>query len=326
MTPLAGTWPQGALLGKAMLERHRSRVTLVLKPRSFRRSHRQLVSGAILLLAPILASGVAWSQDERSRTDPTQWWWYHGVSEQFITQAIKDKGARIVDIEVEQTSPYRFAVVMIRNQGAYAKSWWWYYGLKGVGAVADKVKQHSQALILDLEVVEVDYGDGKGPQYTIVLVENAGARAGGWWPEYNGSVDGIASKIDKNRARLTDLETNLFVAYGNQLRYSAVMVANEGTDRKSWWWYVNVSPDLIELKLKENNAQLTDMEWNGAGKFSVIMEKSAGGHWWWFFDKPAADLTELAQKNGARIIDIETYWVDGKRRFAAIMLQNRGSQ
>jgi len=281
-------------------------------------SWRLVRIGAVLFMPILFTSFTAHAQDDRLRTNPTAWWWYHGASAKFINQILKEKGARIIDIEVEQASPYRFTVVMVKNQGAYGRAWWWYYGIKGVGGVATKVKQHSHARLIDVEAVEVKYGDGKGPQFTVVLVDNTGSQAKPWWRSYNDPMNFVSSKLKKHKARLIDLDANRFSIAPH---YSAVMIANQGADSKAWWWYVNVSPDFITSKLKENNARLVDIEWNGGGRLNVIMVRSSGEFWWWYYGLSADGLAKRVQQHSARIIDIETYRVGGQKRFAAIMVK-----
>lgn len=259
-------------------------------------------------------------EDDRLRTTPTAWWWYHGVSPEFIADKLKQNGARIVDLEIESTSPRRFSVVMVKNEGAYAASWWWYYGLRGVGAAAAKINEHEQARLVDIEAMEVDYGDGKGPEFAIVLVGNSGAHERSWWRSINDPLDSIKSSIDDHDARLVDLEYNQSTVIPG--RYGAVLLANEGADARAWWWYLGVSPDFITARLQEHGARLVDIDPLANGKFNVVMVKGSGESWWWYYGLTADALADRLSEHGARLIDIEPYRVGGAKRFAAIMLEN----
>lgn len=259
-------------------------------------------------------------EDDRLRTAPTAWWWYHGVSPQFIGEKLKENQARIVDLEIEGASPRRFSVVMVENEGAYATSWWWYYGLRGVGAVASKIKEHEQARLIDLEAFEVDYGDAKGPEFGVVLVDNSGAHERTWWRNLNDPLDSIKSSIDEHGARLVDLEYNRSSVVPG--RYGAVLLANQGSEARAWWWYLGVSPDVITARLQEHGARLIDIDPLDDGKFNVVMVKSSGETWWWYYGLRADALAAKLAQHGARLIDIEPYRVDGDKRFAAIMLKN----
>lgn len=272
-----------------------------------------------LVLPPLLSA----AQEERSLTAPTAWWWYHEVSAEFITEIINEKGARIVDIEIEQVSPYRFSVVLVKNEGLFRKSWRWYHGIRGVGGIASKVKDHPDARIIDLEVVEVDYGDGKGPQYTVVLVDNQGSGSKRWWREYNGSLEDVGAKLDTNGARLTDIDVARFAAYEGAPRFCAVMVDNRTAAAKSWWWYVNVSPELMASKLRDHNARIIDLERSADGRFAVIMQSAQGEPWWYYLARSPSQVAELIQRHQARIIDLETHWAGGKKYFDVVLLGSK---
>ncbi|MDJ0800695.1 MAG: serine hydrolase [Calothrix sp. MO_167.B12] len=249
---------------------------------------------------------------EQSSTKPTQFWWLHGASVSQIKSKVND-GYRIIDLEIESSSPLKFSAAMVKNQGEYAKKWWWYYGLN-----SEQVKQKltaNKARIIDLEIYRVN-GEKK---YAVALVSNTGNNAKGWWYYSDTSIDNIIEKTKANKARIVDLNTYMV---GGKRLYSAVMIKNTGNDQKAWWYYYNVSPSFITSKLKENKARLVDIEPHGTNKFTVVMEKSQGQSWWWYYGKTEDQVNQLWQKNQARIFDIEPYTVNGKKRFAVLMLNN----
>lgn len=249
---------------------------------------------------------------ETSDTTPTQFWWLHGVSANQIKAQLQ-QGYRIIDLEVESTSPYRFSAAMVKNQGTYAKTWWWYYGLTSE-AVKEKLSQH-QARIIDLQVYRVN---GK-KRYAVVLVSNTGAEAKAWWYYTDLSFDDIMAKARDNQARIVDLDT--YTLRGKR-RFSAVMIRNTGADRKAWWVYSNKSANFISSKLRENNARIIDIERRTNNTFTVLMERSQGQGWWWYYGKTAAQVNQLWREKGARVFDIESYNVNGQKRFAILMLNN----
>lgn len=267
----------------------------------------------LVALAAIWLGAANRTLAETSQTEPTAWWWYHGVSGEFISQAIANDNARIVDLEVEGTAPYRFSAAMVKNEGVHAKAWWWYYGLT-LDGLFNLLQQH-QARILDLEVYLVD-----GQQrLAVVLVPNTGTQGKAWWFYYNVQPDFIAQKINETGGRIIDLDTYVV---GNTRYHSMVLIANQGEDAKSWWYYYNVTPDFITAKLEENQARLVDIEPHAAGTFTVVMEKSQGEYWWWYYGLSASELSARVAQTGARIIDLEPYTVYGEKRFAAVLLNN----
>ncbi len=273
-----------------------------------------LMAFAFLLLSPTLSARfTARAQDERSRTDLTAWWWYHGVSPDQVNQIINDTGGRIIDIHVEQTSPYLFTVALVKNEGVFGKAWWWYFGLDQNGVNAQL--QAHQARILELESYQV----GGQTRFTVVLVPNTGADAKAWWWYFDATPDFIGSKLTENGARLIDLDAYLV---GGSLRYSAVMIANQGADARTWFWYYGVSPDFISSALKQNNARLVDLDRDSFGNFDVIMERAQGEHWWWYFNVSESELNDLVAQDGARIIDVESFFIGGQKLFTAVLLND----
>lgn len=259
-------------------------------------------------------------EDDRLRTAPTAWWWYHGVSGGFIGEKLKEHRARIVDLEIESASPARFSVVMVKNEGAYAARWWWYHGLRGVGAVASKVNEADEARLIDLERLEVRTEGGREPRYAIVLVDNTGSHERTWRRHFNDPVSTLDSTIAGGHFRLADLEDHR--SPGAPGRWGAVLLANKGTEARAWWWYRNVTPGFITARLNQHDARLTDIERAGDGRFHVVMVESKGEGWWWYHGVSAEGLARRLSRNHARLIDLEPYRVGGEKRFAAIMVKN----
>ena len=269
-----------------------------------------------LLLTTALATS-AHAQEDRSLTSPIDWWWYDGVSPEYIGQVITENGARITDIEVEQTTPPRFTVVLVKNEGLYAKKWWWYYDLSGQG-VARSVAQE-RARIADIELMAVR----PDARFAVILVENSGeeAKLSNWTA---GSIDAAnagdyISGLLESGMRLIDFDPN--DRLGGYV--TTVEVADKGTEAGGWWWYADATADELAQQLQEHDARLVDIEWKGATRFSALMVRSGGEAWWWYYDLTAQQVDELAKQNRARVIDIETRTVNGQKRFAAIMLQSR---
>jgi CubicO group peptidase (beta-lactamase class C family) len=191
------------------------------------------------------------------------WWWYYGVSTDFISQKLNEHQARIIDLETYVENGVRkYAVVMVKNTGADAKSWWWYYNLNSIQAVSDKLSQN-QARLVDLNTF-VSNGQR---YYNVVMIKNAGADASAWWWYVNVSPEFIGQKINEHGARLVDIERH---ANGT---FSVVMVKNTGT---AWWWYYNISTvDQLKHLTIKHNARIIDIEpyevSPGVKRYAVIL-------------------------------------------------------
>ncbi len=276
---------------------------------------KSIVIGAIAAAALAVASpaSAAVIDPERNSTAITGWWWYYGQTEAQLNSIATTNGARIVDIEVESTSPYLFTAAFVKNTGTYARTWYWYYGLTSAG-VAQKISSLS-ARVIDIE----RYTVGGQRRFAVAMVKNTGAAAKGWWYYYDVTSTTLAQKLNANNARLIDLES---YAVNGQTRYSAVMIRNTGVDAKAWWWYLNVTPSFIASKLSANHARLIDIDRRSNGNYNVVMQNRGNEYWWWYYNVTATRVGELASQNGARIVDLEKYSTASGTRFAVLMLNN----
>ncbi len=276
---------------------------------------KSIVIGAIAAAALAVASpaSAAVIDPERNSTAITGWWWYYGQTEAQLNSIATTNGARIVDIEVESTSPYLFTAAFVKNTGTYARTWYWYYGLTSAG-VAQKISS------LNARVIDIErYTVGGQRRFAVAMVKNTGAAAKGWWYYYDVTSTTLAQKLNANNARLIDLES---YTVNGQTRYSAVMIRNTGVDAKAWWWYLNVTPSFIASKLSANHARLIDIDRRSNGNYNVVMQNRGNEYWWWYYNVTATRVGELASQNGARIVDLEKYSTASGTRFAVLMLNN----
>ncbi len=274
------------------------------------------VPGLSVLLCVLLASP-GHAQDDRSLITPVDWWWYDGVPAETIGQLVDAHGARITDIEVERTSPPLFTVVLVKNEGPYAKRWWWYYDLSG-----QQVERHlaeERARIEDIELM----GVRPDASFAVILVGNSGdqSKRSNWTAGSVSSANAgdYISGLSDAGMRMIDFDPN--DRMGGYT--TTVELADEVGGAGAWWWYEDVTADEITRALSEHEARLIDIEWTGPNRFSALMVKSKGERWWWYYDLTGQQVDELAQENGSRVIDIETRAVNGEKKFAAIMLQSR---
>jgi hypothetical protein len=251
---------------------------------------------------------------ERSLTDPTGWWWLTGVDLETIEAKI-DEGFRIIDLEIDATSPWRFTAAFVANSGVHQKDWWWYFGEPvTIDFIEEKLEEHD-ARILDLETFMID-----GQQrFAVVLVPNSGEDAKDWWWYVNATPEFLADEINANQSRIVDLDV---YQIGGITHYSAVMIRNTGPDYKDWWWYLGADHDFIVGKLNEHEARIVDLERLAPDSYSVILEQNPGKGWWWWVGGSMDTINMLANQNGARIIDVERYLENDQTRFSAVFLEN----
>jgi hypothetical protein len=274
------------------------------KPAAFRPRIEALEERQMLSGTPLSADA------DRSLTTPTAWEYYSGVDASFLTAHAQQSNMRITDLHVESTAPYRFTATLVKNAGDYGHAWWWYYGLTA-GQLTNTLAQN-HARITDLETYFIN-GERR---FAALEAPNTGGQAKSWWYYYGVSPEFVSSRLDQNHARLVDLgrESNGTL--------DVVMVANQGSDARAWWWYTGISAADVAAKVAQNHARLTELERQSDGNFSVIMEKGQGESWWYYYDQTLSGLSDLAGRNGARITNVESYTVNGQRRYAAVMLND----
>ena len=260
--------------------------------------------------------------DDHSVNVPTAWWTYTNVSSSQISTYLTNNGARLTDIELygmNGSSP-RFTVRMVPNSGAYAvPAWWWYVG-QTFADVQAKLTANNARLI---ELEPYDAGGGV-IRYAAVMVSNTGTTARAWsWLAGVTSAQ-ISTHLTNTGHRLIDLDTYV---EGGVTKYSAVMVANTGSDAKSWQWWLNQTPAGVASKLQAFSGRLVKLDRRPDGKYNVVMVSNTGADnsaWWYQYGfKSMTDLNNYSLQVASRPVDITSY-LDGAgvRRYDAVYIDN----
>ncbi len=95
-----------------------------------------------------------------------------------------------------------------------------------------------------------------------------------------------------------------------------------------WWWLVNVSAEQVADKISDG-FRVFDLDVVQAAplRFNAVLIRNQGIHqkgWWWYYGVSPAFISEKLNENKARLIDLESYWVNGEQRFAVVMVPNTG--
>jgi len=246
---------------------------------------------------------------------PASWWWYVGQTPAQVSTLISSKGARLVSLRVQSSSPLLFDVAAVKNAGTYNKAWWWYYGV-----TAQELQNYvtaNDARIISLE----PYVVGGTTYFAAIMLHNVGADYSSWWWYYGLTTSQITSYLKTNNARLIDLRQ---YTSGGSTVYGVLMVSNTGQNQSGWWWYYNITPTQIQQYITKNNAYVISIDPADAtgATFNVIMNASPGLAWWWYYGETVANAESLATTNKARIYDVKSYEVGGAQRVAVLMLGN----
>jgi hypothetical protein len=293
--------------------------------------------GALLLALVVAAAVAVWSgqrpahadanalTDDRSVSVVTGWWSYTNVTEQFVTDRINEHDARLTDVEVYDAAAGTYTVVMVRDSGAYAVPGWWWYPSLTFAEVGQKINQHTARLIdIDPYVVNGQV------RYAVVMVSNTGSAARSWWWSSGVTSTTVGDLLPANKPnvgdpvkRLVDLETH---TVGGTKVYSAIYVANTGTDAKSWQWWLNQSAASVRQKMNDFGGRITNLERQADGTYNFIQVHNSGSDakasWVHFGLTSLSQTLNVAAQHGARVFDVDTYLVGGARRYDALMIDN----
>lgn len=272
---------------------------------------------SIVLFLPAFAS----AEVHRVEDAITGWWWYSGVTEAELNGFVEEHDARIIDIEVRDTEPFTFAATLVRNSGVYQTGWWWYYGLT-FEEIGDYLERNDARLI-DLERY---IGPTGAARYAVVMVPNTGDQQKAWWYYIGVTPDEISDYVERNEARLVDIES--WDTAGAGRLFGVIMIANTGQDAAPWGWYHNVDRQTMVDYMSENNMRLLEFEvreQSGEARFDAVMV-SLGHHtpktWWWYYGIPFSEVGPLASQAASRITDLDTYVIGGQRYYNVVMLSN----
>ncbi len=129
--------------------------------------------------------------------------------------------------------------------------------------------------------------------------------------------------------RLVDISVEQF---SPSYLFTGIYVADTGSYAKGWWWYFGVDEATLTSALSTHNARLTSLKaydiGGGVINFTAIMISNTGSDssgWWWYFNQTPAGLNSLVSANNARITQIHSYVTGGQTRYAAVMVDNSGT-
>ena len=250
---------------------------------------------SLFLLAIASATPLAAQTLDRDNSAPTGWAWYYGQTATQIS-AMQNNGYRIVSLDVESTSPLRFAAAFVKNSGSYARSSRaWYYGSPSF--VEGKRAGRRVTALTPYVINNTLY-------LAASFVANTGANVKSWG-YYYGSSSFIQQKLTALGGRIVDLDS--YVISGKRY-YTAVIVKNSGADQRAWWWYLGATASQVSNARSANNARLIDFYQSSAGRYDCVMvrnTKAATPLGWWYYNLTASALKERFGQNGARLISLQ---------------------
>ena len=272
-----------------------------------------LATTAALLGAAAAPAAAAAPDPERNATTRTGWHWYHGLSAAEVRERFEQHGDRIVDLEVQSTSPTRFAVATVRNEGVYKRGWYWYHG-----QTADQLREKiadKHGRLIDIE----SYSDGGSRRFAAVMVVNSGEAAKNWHWYQGVGLATLKARLAEHESRLIDLES---YSVGGETRYAAIMIRNSGVDKSAWWWWRNVPLSKVQDNAASKGARTFSLDRLPNGNYNALQIKRKGEFSAYETVVDARRAGDFVSQNAGRIVDLDTYLVGGNRRYTVVINDN----
>jgi hypothetical protein len=277
-----------------------------------------LVWALVICFLALGRASSARAADDAENTAPTAWWLESGLTAAQVSTLIKSESARIIDLKVDGSLDH-YTVTYVKNTSSYAKEWWYYMGIDA--ATLGNVIASTGARLTSLQA----YDNGSGTTlFNITMIANTGSDAKSWWYYYGQSFSNVGALTTANNARLTALES--YTTNGQTL-YAVIMIANTGSDAKSWWYYANVSPQRIGSAVSATNSRIIDLTSAANGNFNAVMESCSNGcpAWWWYYGLSASATLTAAQNSRARVFAADPYPGCGSNCLASLMISDTPS-
>ena len=270
-----------------------------------------------LTLSLFSTTALAQVGDARELTTETNYGWYYGVAASTLDTAVTN-GYRITDLEIDDNSPLRFNACLVRDSGAYAIGNWWYYGL--TSAQVSSYLNTNNARLIDIEA----YDDGSGgTRFACSMVSNTGANAKNWWWYYQATSAQVTAQLAAHNARPIDIDT--YVVNGVRY-YDVVMIQNTGDDQRPFTVLYDTTFGAISTASSNLGRRCYDLEHNDDGTWSAILiDESPTPFSGWWVGIDGAQVSYLIGQYGMRPIDLESYFVNGERRFSVLMINNKNA-
>jgi hypothetical protein len=246
-------------------------------------------------------------------SDPTTWWYCVGVTSDQVAQFLETNKARLVDVEVEQTTPtLLLSVVAVANQGRYANSWWWYFGLDDA-QIQEKLSTNGAR-----PTALKPYVANGQTRFAVIMVASKPPtnKAFVWYPDLD-TVQQLQHLLQVNKAAVSDVDP--YLADG-QRKYAAVALV----DPSKTMLLDNVPLEQISAEVTRVNGHVIDIEPYdlATGTFDAIVEACPCAKNWWAAGVDEAGLVQALADTHGRITSMASYAVNGQRRFAVSLIDN----
>ncbi|MGD1699385.1 serine hydrolase domain-containing protein [Dapis sp. BLCC M229] len=277
--------------------------------------HWVKVTFAILLVVVLTFgnSKIAFAVTPEYQFGPdASWKWFSDLSTERLTQEL-DKGFRIVDIEVAQANPLRLDVVLVSNKKPYSRAWWWWPSLEPE-TIKAKLDEHKARLIQ----LKPFRNDKNQLRFAVVMVSNTGDDHYAWSWFTKTTWNDLLAHRNQTNDRILDIES--WTTTKGEKVFSAVTVSGKSGTPTRLLSHSKLSS--IDAWLDDNpQYKIIDMERLTWGGWAAIVTKDTGRQWR-HYNIDASEVSHIAGRHYARLIDLESVKVQGKKPLYAIYVDN----
>jgi beta-lactamase family protein len=145
-----------------------------------------------------------------------------------------------------------------------------------------------------------------------------------WWRGQS------AAKLDQLAADNGERVVSISVDDPIAERFTAAMVSNTGVYHRDGGWFHDKTRDQVVALTQGKDRRLIDLEpyvRSGKLRFAGVTVPNTGASaksWWWNYDLTADQVTHDINQHKIRLVDLDVYVRDGKRRFAYVGIKNTG--
>jgi hypothetical protein len=142
-------------------------------------------------------------------------------------------------------------------------------------------------------------------------------------------VDQTKAQIDQLALNAGERVVDVNVTSTNPLLFSAVMVKNTGVYARTGGWSYGTEADVTNT-INAQQGRLIDLDpinVNGQRRFAFAWVKNVGDAakgWHWNYDLTVDQVTNEINQYGIRLIDLDTYVVNGQQLYSYIGIANQG--
>lgn len=241
-------------------------------------------------------------QDYAFGTVPVDHLWYDWQTASQINNHI-DNGYRVVDVELRQASPWRWSVLLVKNEGAYERDSKWVHDASStqLGYLVNEENYR----VTKLKPRQV----GTAIRFSAVLEKNTGFNNKNWSWYWDASFDWLIDTFEDGNYRPVDIEA---YQWNGQTRFAGVAIKNTGADYRPWSvvdGITNASVDSLGRTIywyRFTDLDVVDQHYYGIFTGSPILGyvKEGENHWTHAM-VPQNKVAHILKRHGARIISIQ---------------------